>query len=297
MTDSLNVLWLEKYRPRTFDQMALSPEDRTLLKGCVEKGEIPHFLFSGPPGTGKTTTAKILLDNLDCQALILNASDERGIDTVRNKVGTFARTQSLKKWNIVFLDEADQLTQDAQATLRNMIETYAETCRFILTCNYLHKIIPPIQSRLMRIEMVQIPVAERFRILFNILAKEGVATQPPIVASYAQRYSDLRKMISAAQRCVLSRGQLEPVSQVEVGGLDFLNLIRSKNWPGCRDAAALPGFDPQFVLREMFWGVEDNFPMGAEWRMRIGRCLRDTQTAPDPIIDFLALCNELMTVQ
>lgn len=292
----MNALWVEKYRPSSFTEMALTDDDRTLLNKYVEDEEIPHLLFAGSPGTGKTTTAKILIGKLDCQSLVLNASDERGIDTIRNKVGTFARTRTYHKWNIVFLDEADYLTPEAQNSLRNMIETYASVARFILTCNYLHKITPALRSRTTLIEMTTIPVKERFRILFQILNKEGVDAPPAVVHTYAQKYPDLRRMISAAQKCVLSRGTLEVAQKHQMGGLEFLALIKQENWKGLREAASAGGFDPQTALRDMFWAVDDNTPQAAEWRLRIGRALRDSQTAPDPIIDFLACGAELMTL-
>lgn len=296
MPATLDALWVEKYRPESLDTMALAPDDRALLKGFVEKGEIPHLLLSGPPGTGKTTTAKILYRALDCQVLVLNASDERGIDAIRNKVGTFVRTQSSHRWNCVMLDEADHLTVDAQGVLRNMMESFVDVGRFILTCNYLYKIISPLQSRCMRIELSQIPVGERLKILVRILQAEGVAIVPAVVMSYAQKFTDLRKMIMAAQRCVASKGQLVNAQETTTDGTAFLAFVQSKNWTGLREATALPGFDPQNALREMFWAVPETFAGAAEWRLRIGRGLRDTQTAPDPVIDFLAVCAELMTL-
>lgn len=136
---------MEKYRPRKFDNVIGLDEK---IINCVKHGDIPHLLFSGPAGTGKTTTAKIIINELKADYLELNASSERGIDTIRDKISTFAKTLSTNgNLKIVFLDEADALTKDAQTALRNTMETYFSNCRFILTCNYINNLIEPILSR------------------------------------------------------------------------------------------------------------------------------------------------------
>ena len=142
-------LWVEKYRPQTLKDIILSPENAKIVEGFKQKKEIPHLLLLGAPGIGKSSLAKILVkDVLDCQYLYINASDENGIDTIRNKVITFARTKSFDGGiKVAILDEFDAMSIDAQRALRNTIEEYAGYTRFILTGNYKYKIIPAILSR------------------------------------------------------------------------------------------------------------------------------------------------------
>src|SRR6476469_5737122 len=150
-----NDLWVEKYRPKTLDELVLDSDNRTYFNSLKGKQEIPNLLFLGPPGIGKTTLSKIIVKEiLNCQYLYINASDESGIDTIRNKVKSFAQTRSMDgKVKICLLDECDHLSSvnsglgntNAQAALRNLMEEYSGTTRFILTGNYRHKIIPALQ--------------------------------------------------------------------------------------------------------------------------------------------------------
>ena len=151
----MQAIWTEKYRPKTLDEVVGQKEIVERLKAIVKSRNIPHFLFSGPAGTGKTTCALALARELfgeeECKINFqeLNASDERGIQIVRTKIKSFARAAPLggADFKVIFLDEADSLTSDAQAALRRTMEKYSLTCRFILSCNYSSRIIPPIQSR------------------------------------------------------------------------------------------------------------------------------------------------------
>lgn len=142
-------LWVEKYRPKTLDDLVLTSINRQLLNKLVGEESIPNLLFVGKPGIGKTSLAKIIVnDLLKCQYLYINASDENGIDTIRNKVTNFSKIKSLDgSVKVIILDEVDGLTMDAQRALRNTMEEYCEFVRFVLTANYNHKVIPALQSR------------------------------------------------------------------------------------------------------------------------------------------------------
>ena len=140
-------LFVEKYRSQTLEDYVGNEQLKQIIGKYIETNDIQNLLLYGTPGTGKTTLAKIIVNNIDCDYLYINASDERGIDTIRDKVQGFASSASFKPLKVIILDEADFLTIQAQASLRNIIETYSRTTRFILTCNYLERIIDPLQSR------------------------------------------------------------------------------------------------------------------------------------------------------
>lgn len=203
----MNIPWIEKYRPKTIDEMLGNEHIKKIIKGFIEKGDMPHLLFSGPPSTGKTTTALILArafygDDIAGNFLELNASDERGIDVIRERVKEFARTLPNNKvgFKIIFLDEADALTIDAQQALRRMMEIYSKYTRFILSCNYINKIIAPIQSRTAIIRFT--PIADDYIIeLINRIAQnEGFTIEPGAKQLLLDiGNGDLRKIITILQ--------------------------------------------------------------------------------------------------
>ena len=147
MVNTDNSLLNEKYRPIVLDDYVGNAKLKSSIAKQLEQNDIQNYLLYGPAGTGKTTLAKLIVKNLDCNHLYINASDERGIETIRDKVTTFASVMSMKPIKVVILDEADFLTIQAQASLRNLIESFSRTTRFIMTCNYVERIIDPLQSR------------------------------------------------------------------------------------------------------------------------------------------------------
>jgi len=190
------MLLVEKYRPKKLSEVVgLDPSK-------INIGEdMPHLLLYGPPGTGKTSLAKIIIRMLDSNHIVLNASDERGIDVIREKVKTFSSTMSTNgKIKIVFLDEADALTPDAQNSLRNLMETFAGNCRFILTCNYLNKVIEPLQSRCLKIEFNNIDKSEIVDRLKFICTSENIPfEEAALVALVDNNVSDIRKSVNALE--------------------------------------------------------------------------------------------------
>jgi len=199
-----NSLWVEKYRPDSLEGYIGNEYILEKIKIYIENNDVPHLLLHGDAGTGKTTLAKIIVGGIDCDYMYINASDERGIDTLRDKIRGFSASVGFKTWKIVILDESDYLTRDAQAALRNLMETFSKSTRFILTCNYPEKIIPPIQSRCQLFEIIPPSKKEVAKRLNDILMGEGIQFQmqdlAPIVNS---GYPDIRRVINSAQRQVI----------------------------------------------------------------------------------------------
>ena len=170
-----HTLFVEKYRPDTLDNYIGNEHLKSKVEHYLETGDLPHLLLFGKAGTGKTTLAKILVKNIECDYLYINASDENNVDTVRNKVKQFASTVGFKDMKVIILDECDYITPNAQAALRNLMETFSKHCRFILTCNYVERIIDPIQSRCQPYKIVPPSRKEVAQQMVNILDSEEAA--------------------------------------------------------------------------------------------------------------------------
>ena len=195
-----NSLWNEKYRPNVLKNYIGNEHLKGTMAKYLEDNDINNMIFYGPAGCGKTTLAKLLVKNLDCEYLYINASDERGIETIRDKVSGFASTMSFKPLKVVILDEADFLTIQAQASLRNVIETFSKSTRFILTCNYVERIIDPLQSRCQVLKIVPPSKGEIAKHLFNILSNESIQHADHDLRDIVnQYYPDVRKMINVCQ--------------------------------------------------------------------------------------------------
>ena len=203
-----NSLFVEKYRPVNIDNYVGNESIKNTVKKYISQNDIQNLLFYGPAGTGKTTLAKLIVKNIDCDYLYINASDERGIETIRDKVAGFASTASFKSIKVVILDEADFLTIMAQASLRNVIETFSRSTRFILTCNYVERIIDPIQSRCQTLKIVPPSKEDIIEHLVKILTKENISFDSPDVISIVNsNYPDVRKMLNIIQMSTVDGGQ------------------------------------------------------------------------------------------
>jgi len=197
-------LWVEKYRPSSLDTYIGNKHLKSKVSIYLESGDLPHLLLYGRAGTGKTTLAKLLVKNIECDYLYINASDENNVDTVRTKVKTFASTIGFQDMKIIILDECDYITPNAQAALRNLMETFSRHCRFILTCNYVERIIDPIQSRCQSFQIVPPSKKEVAVHLSEILTNENVKFEVDDIATIINgAYPDIRKVINTSQRQVV----------------------------------------------------------------------------------------------
>ena len=197
-------LWVEKYRPTDLSTYVGNEHLKEKVKVYLESEDVPHLLLYGKAGTGKTTLAKIITSNIDCDYLYINASDENKVDDVRNKVKTFASSVGFKSLKVIILDECDYLTPNAQAALRNLMETFSRHCRFILTCNYVERIIDPIQSRCQSYKVVPPSKKEVAQQMVSILKQENCQFELDDIALIVNAgYPDIRRVINSAQRQVV----------------------------------------------------------------------------------------------
>ena len=200
-----NSLWVEKYRPNTLENYIGNEHLKSKVEHYISSSDLPHLLLYGKAGTGKTTLAKLLIKNIECDYLYINASDENNVETVRTKVKNFASTIGFKDMKVIILDECDYITPNAQAALRNLMETFSKHCRFILTCNYVERIIDPIQSRCQSFQIIPPSRNEVAKHLHNILVEENVMDTPEDIKILVERgYPDIRRVINSAQRNVVN---------------------------------------------------------------------------------------------
>ena len=199
-----NTLYVERFRPTELQYYVGNENVKETIQKYLDQGDIQNFIFYGPAGTGKTTLAKIIVKNLDCDYLYINASDENGIDTIREKVKGFASAASWKGIKVVILDEADFITIQGQAALRNVIETFSRSTRFILTCNFIERIIDPLQSRCQVLKIVPPSKTDVYNHLTWILADQlSISYEPEDLKTLiVQYYPDMRKMLNVIQMSV-----------------------------------------------------------------------------------------------
>ena len=197
-------LWVEKYRPKDLSTYIGNEHLKSKVGVYLESEDVPHLLLYGRAGTGKTTLAKIVVNNIDCDYMYINASDENKVDDVRNKIKTFASSVGFKSLKVIILDECDYLTPNAQAALRNLMETFSKHCRFILTCNYVERIIDPIQSRCQSFKVIPPKRVDVARHLVHILENEGINYELDDIRLITDAsYPDIRRVINSAQRQIV----------------------------------------------------------------------------------------------
>ena len=205
MDNIKHSLWVEKYRPNTLQTYIGNDHLKSKVSVYLESGDVPHLLLFGRAGTGKTTLAKLIVNNIDCDYLYINASDENSVDVVREKVKNFASTLGFKDMKVIILDECDYITPNAQAALRNLMETFSKNCRFILTCNYVERIIDPIQSRCQSFQIIPPDRKQVAQHLANILNNENIEYDIKDIATIVNGgYPDIRRVINGSQRQVVN---------------------------------------------------------------------------------------------
>ena len=295
-----HTLWIEKYRSETLEQYIGNDAVKARIADCIANNDIPHFIFAGSAGTGKTTLAKLIVKNIQCDYLYINASDENGIDIIRDKVKGFASTSSFKPLKVVILDEADFLTQPAQAALRNLIEEYSMVTRFVLTCNYIERLIEPLQSRC-EIHILKPPTksAVAKHICTNILDVEGVTYDIQDVAKVINElYPDVRSIIKVLQSNVKD-------SKLTVTTLDdnwckqliqILNKREKNAWYQVRQLVADAQVDDfQTAYRYMFDHLADfSYGHDAELSVILDDFIWRAGVVPDKEINFAAAIAKIL---
>jgi len=238
----LKELWTEKYRPTDIEGYVFrDANQKQQVSGWLQDGALPHLLFSGAPGTGKTTLAKVLLQELevnDMDILEINASNENNVETIRNKITNFSSTMPFGDIKYVLLDEADYITPNGQAALRGVMEMYHTSCRFILTCNYPQRIIPALHSRCQGFHIEKLDITEFTARVAQICIDEGVDVDLDTLDSYVQAsYPDLRKCINLVQQNVVDNSLQRPQegdSSTSDWMLSAVEMFKSGDYKGAR---------------------------------------------------------------
>jgi len=299
-------LWVEKYRPDNIaDYVFRDANQQGQVTGWIKDGALPHLLFSGAPGTGKTTLAKVLLKELDVNSmdiLEINASNENSVDTIRSKITNFSSTMPFGDMKYVLLDEADYITPNGQAALRGVMETYHTSCRFILTCNYPQRIIPALHSRCQGFHINKLDITEFTARIATICITEGVECDLDTLDTYVQAtYPDLRKAINLTQQNVVD-GHLQRPQEGDSGSSDWMisaiELFKAGNYKEARNMIVSQARPEEYedIYRFMYrnlelWGDTDGKQDQAIIIIRNG--IAKSIAVADPEINLSATLIEL----
>ena len=295
-------LWVEKYRPTDLSTYVGNEHLKEKVKVYLESEDVPHLLLFGKAGTGKTTLAKIVVNNIDCDYMYINASDENKVDDVRNKIKTFASSVGFKSLNVIILDECDYLTPNAQAALRNLMETFSKHCRFILTCNYVERIIDPIQSRCQSYKVVPPYKKEVAQQMVNILKKENCTFELDDIALIVNAgYPDIRRVINSAQRQIVDGKLKIDTSSVIQNNykLQLLEMLSSgAKLNDIRQLIADNSISDYSELYRLLYDEVDNYGNGkqAECIMNIAEAQYQDVHVVDKEINFMSLIIRLTRI-
>ena len=303
------MLWVEKYRPSKISECILTDDLKKTFQTFVDEGNIPNLLLTGGPGVGKTTVAKAMLEELGATYMMINGSEESGIDVLRNKIKNFASTVSMDgNRKFVILDEADYLNpQSTQPALRGFIEEFHKNCGFILTCNFKNRIIDPLHSRCSVVEF-RIPVAEKpklagefFKRVQGILDGEGVQYQPKAVAGVVEKYfPDWRRVLNELQRYSVSgmidRGILVNISETNMK--DLTTFLKEKDFKSIRKWVANNlDNDPARMYRKVYDALYEDIQPQTVPHLVLATADYSYKSAfvADQEINMLAFMIEIMT--
>ena len=295
-------LWVEKYRPKDLSTYVGNEHLKEKVKVYLESEDVPHLLLYGKAGTGKTTLAKIITKNIDCDYLYINASDENKVDDVRNKIKTFASSVGFKSLKVIILDECDYLTPNAQAALRNLMETFSRHCRFILTCNYVERIIDPIQSRCQSYKVVPPSKKEVAQQMVSILNQENCKFELDDIALIVNAgYPDIRRVINSAQRQIIDGKLTIDTSSVIQNNYKLQLLEMLSNGSKLNDIRKLIADNSISDYSELFrllYDEVDNYGKGkqAECIMNIAEAQFQDVNVVDKEINFMSLIIRIMRI-
>ena len=301
--DGLNhSLWVEKYRPKNLSTYVGNEHLKEKVKRYIDSEDVPHLLLYGKAGTGKTTLAKIVVNNIDCDYMYINASDENKVDDVRNKIKTFASSVGFKSLKVIILDECDYLTPNAQAALRNLMETFSKHCRFILTCNYVERIIDPIQSRCQSYKVVPPSKKEVAKQMVEILDTESIEYKLDDVAMIVNAgYPDIRRVINSAQRQVVDSKLVVDVSSIIQNDYKVQLLEKLTDGASFKDVRQLiadNSISDYSELYRLLYDEVETYSNGkvAECIMAIAESQYKDTMVVDKEINFMSLIIELITI-
>ena len=303
MFNKTHTLYTEKYRPDTLEGYIGNDGFKSSLQQWIDSNDIPHLLLCGGAGTGKTTAAKLIVNNITCDSLYINCSDENGIDTIRDKVKSFASAASFKPQKVVVMDEADFLTINAQAALRNIIETFSLNTRFIFTCNFIERIIDPIQSRTVVFELTPPSMKDVARKCVQILDIEEIAyTMADVAGIVKQTYPDIRKSLNLLQSSIIG-GKLEPsrlitnFNQTSDKIIELLSLHKVGDFNTIRQIVADSNIRDYNELYRILFERTDEYTNSAVATVILADYQYKSIMAPDKEITFMAAISKLLTTK
>jgi DNA polymerase III delta prime subunit len=303
-----DILWVEKYRPQTIEDCILPSELKQTFQQFVDNEEIPNLLLTGTAGVGKTTIAKAMLEQIGCTYMMINGSEESGIDMLRTKIKNFASTVSMDgKRKYVILDEADYLNpQSTQPALRGFIEEFSRNCGFILTCNFRNRIIEPLHSRCSTVEF-RIPNAEKPQLAMgfmkrvqHILETENVKSDERVVAELINKFfPDWRRCLNELQRYSatgnIDAGILVNLSDTSIK--ELVSFIKDKDFKSCREWVVHNlDNDPHRIYRRVYDSLSGNVPDSAipHCVLILGNYSYKSAFVADQEINLLACLTEMM---
>jgi len=302
VTTKEHTIFVEKYRPKTLDNYICDEQIREKIQEFITNQDIPHLGFFGLQGSGKSTLAKILVNNIDCDFIYLNATENRGMDDIKEKVGSFASARGFKPLKIVILDESTHILQASQVLLLNMIETYSLTTRFILTGNYPERLIPPLRSRLQEFKLTPPSKKVVAKHVYGILNQENIEFQlEDLAAVVNSSYPDFRKIINDCQKYIIDNKLTLPNTlgkneNVQSKILDELKKPTTKTFNNIRQIIAdndVSSFEDVF---KHLYECTNDYAVGCEGQIAviINECIYQSNFRVDLEINFMSAISRII---